>query len=228
MEADVFVREIVVKRLHAKIMVIGENASFGKDKGGNYALLRALGRNSGGGEGAGSGFAALAVPRLYTEHKAVSSGFIRDLILAGRMVEATHLLGRYHSVDGFVVRGQQRGRTLGFPTANLRPDVDLVPQDGVYAAWVKSGSIYYPAVVSIGVNATFNETEVCLEAHLLGFSKDIYGECLSALFVERVRSMVKFPDAAALIAQIKADISRAKTILDDTILRDAAPEPRCG
>jgi riboflavin kinase/FMN adenylyltransferase len=228
MEADAFVREILVKRLHAKVVVIGENAFFGKNKCGNYALLRALGRSPTGGGGAGTGFTALTVPRLRVEHKTVSSGFIRDLILAGRMAETANLLGRYHSVDGFVVHGQQRGRTLGFPTANICPDADLVPQDGVYAAWVKLGGLYYPAVVSVGINSTFGETDVCIEAHILGFSKDIYKEHLSLLFVERLRDMLKFPDTAALIAQIKIDIDRAKAILADTALRNAAPEPRRG
>ncbi len=227
MAADAFVRDILVGHLHAKAVVIGENASFGKDKRGNYALLHALGMSLAK-EGAGRGFTTRAVPRLRTEHQTVSSGLIRSLLQGGRMAEAAELLGRFHSVDGIVVHGQQRGRTLGFPTANIEPDADLAPPDGVYAAWARRGGLYYPAVVSIGTNPTFGDAQVRMEAHLLGFSEDIYGERLGLLFVERLREMVKFPSVDALIARIKADILLAKAILADTALRGAAPEPRRG
>lgn len=227
MEAETFARDILAGRLHAKVVVIGENASLGRDKRGNYALLRALGRELAK-DGAGRGFSVRAVPRLRAEQQAVSSGFIRDLILAGRMAEAAELLGRFHSVDGAVVHGWQRGRQLGFPTANLAPDPDMTPPDGVYAAWAKRGGIYYPAVVSIGSNPTFGNDGPRLEAHILGFNEDIYNERLSLLFVERLRELVKFPDVPALTAQIKADIVQAKAVLADTVLRGIAPEPRRG
>ena len=227
MEADAFVRDVLVKRLHAKAVVIGENASFGKDKRGNYALLRAVGQSLAG-EGLGLGFSVTAVPRLRAEQKTVSSGLIRTLLQAGNMVEAAQLLGRFHSVDGVVIHGRQRGRTLGFPTANLQPEPDLVPPDGVYAAWVKLGGLYYPAVVSIGANPTFNDAEASIEAHILNFSEDIYGQSLSLLFVERLRGMTRFSSTDTLIAQIKSDINQAKIILADTAMRGAAPEPRRG
>ena len=227
MEADAFVREVLVKRLQAKAVVIGENASFGKDKRGNYALLRAVGQNLAG-EGAGLGFTVTAVPRLRAEQKTVSSGLIRTFLQAGNMVEAAELLGRFHSVDGVVIHGRQRGRTLGFPTANLQPEPDFVPPDGVYAAWVKSGGLYYPAVVSIGSNPTFANTDVSIEAHLLNFSEDIYGQHLSLLFVERLRGMARFSSVDDLVAHIKTDIDRTKIILADTTMRGAAPEPRRG
>ena len=227
MEADAFARDVLVKRLQAKAVVIGENATFGRDKRGNYALLRALG-GSLAGEGAGQGFSVTAVPRLRSAQKTVSSGFIRDLIQAGNIGEAAQLLGRFHSVDGLVIRGRQRGRTLGFPTANLQPEPDLVPPDGVYAVWVKHGGLYYPAVASIGTNPTFGDAEVSIEAHILNFSEDIYDQSLSLLFVERLREMTRFSSADDLIAQIKSDINQTKTILADTAMRGAAPEPRRG
>ena len=223
MEADAFVRDILVAQLHAKAVVIGENAVFGTNKGGGYALLRALGQSLAL-KGAGLGFTARAVPRLRTEHEVVSSGLIREILRAGRVAEAAQLLGRYHSVDGRVVQGRRRGRTLGFPTANLQPEGDLTPPDGVYAAWAKceDGAVHQ-AVVSIGVNPTFDEEDLCIEAHLLDFSKDIYGQNLSVLFVERLRDMVKFPDAKALAAQITADIDRAKAMLATAPLGSPLP-----
>ena len=228
MEADAFVRDILVKRLHAKAVIIGENASFGRDKRGNYALLRALGQTLAE-EGAGQGFTTRTVPRLRTDHhQAVSSGLIRSLIQAGQMAEAAQLLGRFHSMDGPVISGSRRGRELGFPTANVQPDPGLAPPDGVYAAWAKRGGLYYPAVVSIGVNPTFGDEGLRIEAHLLGFSEDIYGERISLLFVERLREMVKFSGVDSLIAQINAEIAQAKAILADTALRGTAPEPRRG
>ena len=227
MEAETFVRGILAGNLRARAVVIGENASLGKDKRGNYALLRALGRQLAG-EGAGQGFSVRAVPRLRAGQQAVSSGLIRELIQTGRMVEAAELLGRFHSVDGQVVHGAQRGRELGFPTANLEPDLDLVPPDGVYAAWLKRGGLYYPAVVSIGSNPTFGDDGLRIEAHIPGFSEDIYGERLSLLFVERLREMIKFPNIQSLIIQVNTDIVQAKAVLADTVLRGTAPEPRRG
>ena len=227
MEADAFVRDVLVKRLHAKAVVIGENASFGKDKRGDYALLRAVSQSLAG-EGVGLGFTVTAVPRLRAEQKTVSSGLIRALLQAGSMVEASQLLGRFHSVDGVVIHGRQRGRILGFPTANLQAEPDLVPPDGVYAAWAKHGGLYYPAVVSIGANPTFNDADVSIEAHILNFSEDIYGQSLSLLFVERLRDMTRFSSVDNLIAQIKSDINQTKIILADTAMRGAAPEPRRG
>ena len=227
MEAETFARDILAGRLRARAVVIGENASLGKDKRGNYALLRALGRELAR-EGAGLGFSVRAVPRLRTEQQAVSSGLIRDLIQAGHMVETAELLGRFHSVDGEVVHGQRRGRELGFPTANLAPDQDMAPPDGVYAAWLKRGGLYYPAVVSIGSNPTFGDEGLRIEAHIMSFSEEIYGERLSLLFVERLREAIKFPDIQSLVSQIRVDITQAKAVLADTVLRGTAPEPRRG
>lgn len=227
MEAESFTRDILSHRLHARALVIGENASFGKDKRGDYALLRAIGHSLAE-ETPGWGFTTHAVPRVRTENKTISSGLIRDLIQAGRMGESAELLGRFHSVDGPVVHWHQRGRELGFPTANITSQGDLVPPDGVYAAWAKSGGLHYPTVVSIGSNPTFGDDGIRIEAHLLNFSQDIYGQELSLLFVERLRETVKFSGVPALIAQINADITQTKTILADTTLRGVAPEPRRG
>ena len=227
MEAENFVRNILVDRLHAKAVVIGENASFGNDRRGNYALLRVLGHTLAE-EKAGRGFTVRAVPRVRTNNKTVSSGLIRDLLQAGQMTAAAELLGRFHSIDGPVIHGHHRGRELGFPTANIPPGEDLIPPDGVYAAWVKLGGLYYPGVVSIGTNPTFGDDGIRIETHILNFSQDIYGQELSLLFAERLRETVKFPNVPALLAQINADIAQAKNILADTVLRGAAPEPRRG
>ena len=222
MEADVFAREILVDKLHAKAVIIGENASFGKNKRGDYALLRAMGQ----GLEPGKRFAVRAIPRLQSNGRTVSSSLIRAMINTGHMVETSQLLGRYHSLDGVVVHGEHRGRELGFPTVNLDPDNDLVPMPAVYAAWVRVQGVHYPAVLSIGSNPTFEDAGIRIEAHILNFAQDIYGERISILLVERLREQFRFPGPLALISQIKLDIQQTKDILEDSILRNAAPEPR--
>lgn len=222
MEADAFVQEILVDKLHAKTILLGETANFGKNKQGDYALLKAMAQRL----EPGQKFTVRAVPRLQSEGRTVSSSLIRAMINTGHMIETSQLLGRFHSLDGLVVHGKRRGRKLGFPTANLEPDADLAPMPAVYAAWVKAQGVHYPAVLSIGANPTFEDSGLRIEAHLLNFDQDIYGERLSIMIVERLREQFRFPGPLALISQIKLDIRRAKEILEDTILRNTAPEPR--
>jgi len=144
----------------------------------------------------------------------ISSTEIRQLIAAGRVREAAEMLGRYHEVRGVVIRGDQRGRELGFPTANLDVSAHCaVPGGGVYAAYASISGTSYPAVANIGTRPTFGHSEPTLEVHVLGLDQDIYGQEIIVQFVERLRAERRFGSRQALSAQITEDIARAREIL---------------
>jgi riboflavin kinase/FMN adenylyltransferase len=143
----------------------------------------------------------------------VSSTKVRELISAGDMRTAARLLGRYHFLRGTVVRGRKRGRTIGFPTANLESETECVPPDGVYAARAVLPDGQCGAIANIGMRPTFNETTRSIEAHLFNFDRDLYGERMRLELVERIRGERKFTSPKDLARQIEVDISRVKEIL---------------
>ncbi len=151
----------------------------------------------------------------------ISSSSIRALIREGRVSEAASLLGRYPYVSGTVMRGAERGHKLGFPTANLNVDHRLViPATGVYAARVHWDSMNHGSVVNIGTRPTFEDsTEPVLEAHLLDFAGDLYGQRLKVEFIERLRPEGRFESAEALVAQMKRDTAHARRVLEESELR---------
>lgn len=221
-----FVEGMLVNTLHAKVILVGADFRFGRYGAGNVALLSALGSELGfrvallddfempestGGAGA-------------LEHvmRRVSSTWVRQLLSIGDVCGAAKLLGREHVVKSFVVRGAQRGRELGFPTANLAPSAEgFAPADGVYAAWVTVDGGRYRAAVSIGNNPTFDGVaERQIEAHLLGAGEDsididLYGKAIEVHFVSRLRGMLKFDSLEALIERIDADVAQVRSLLLD-------------
>jgi riboflavin kinase/FMN adenylyltransferase len=142
----------------------------------------------------------------------VSSTRIRRLIAEGRMDEAGALLGHQCGLDGTVVEGRRRGREIGFPTANLMTDNELLPPHGVYATTMTIDGIVHPAMTNIGVRPTFGETEPTVETHVLGYSGDLYGRTVRLSFVQRLRDERTFEDVDALRAQIEADQRRAERL----------------
>ncbi len=206
--AEDFVREVLVGALNAKAVLVGHDFRFGANGGGDLELLRALGSEY--------GFAVHLIPEVAVgDAGRVSSTQIREYLARGLVREAATLLGREPSIRSVVVRGEARGRELGYPTANLAPDIEgMVPADGVYAAWASVDSVRYPAAVSIGNNPTFaGVPERQVEAHLLDERLDLYGRELTVSFVEFVRSMHKFASADALVAQMKLDEGAIRRIL---------------
>lgn len=207
-----FVELMLVSALHAKIVLIGEDFRFGRRGAGNSEILRELGREL--------GFRVDILPRVEQDGRRVSSTWVRELLDAGDVRGAGKILGRDPSVRGTVVRGEQRGRELGFPTANLAPRPEgFIPADGVYAAWAVVNGARYPAAVSIGNNPTFvGVPERQVEAHLIGDDSgpidiDLYGKALELHFVDRVRGMVAFDGPAALIDGIADDVERVRAML---------------
>jgi len=200
-----FVRQVLVEWLEVSEIWVGANFLFGHDRTGNFSLLRQLGLRL--------GFKAEKIDAVRFKDFVVSSTRIRRLIAEGRVDEAATLLGRHYFVDGVVVHGLQRGRLLGFPTANLDSENELVPPDGVYASLVTLDGIVYPSVTNIGVRPTFHQpSATVIETHLLDIERDLYDLRLRVSFLQRIRDERTFDGIDALKAQIAADCARARTL----------------
>ena len=212
--AEDFVRQLLVQRLCAREVWIGPEFSFGNRRGGNLALLQAMGQQL--------GFVAGQIDTVQVNGERVSSTRIRQHLLAGEFAAAADLLGRPYAIAGRVVRGRQLGRTLGFPTANLRfPRTPAL--SGIYATWVHG--VYqtpWPSVSSFGTRPTVDGVEPLLEAHLFDFAGDLYGRHIEVEFVAKLRDEEKFNDLPALTAQMQRDAAQARHILSEHRLRATA------
>ncbi len=215
---EVFVAGLV-GRHHPVAVVEGPDFRFGRGRQGNMALLAELGEVH--------GFEAVTVPRVWAtlgdqNSVPISSSLVRWLVGRGRVADADAALGRPFALTASVVRGEQRGRTLGVPTANLDSDALaglLLPADGVYAAWGQVGGDRFPAAVSVGEKPTFGRRTLTVEAHLMGFTGDLYGHRLTLSFARWVRGQYPFSGPESLREQLRRDIA--------TVGRWAAsPEPR--
>jgi riboflavin kinase/FMN adenylyltransferase len=202
MEAEAFVDDIVVRMLGAREVAVGFNYTFGHDARGTAALLTEFGPLR--------GFAARVLPPLRLQGQTVSSSAVRQLLRDGDAARAAELLGHPYALTGTVLRGAGRGTTLGFPTANLKPDRPLVLAPGVYVARVSWDSGAADAVVNVGYRPTFGENQYWVEAYLLDFSGDLYDRTLRVEFLERIRPELKFSGVDTLKAQVTADIEAAR------------------
>ena len=207
MPADEFVHEVLVERLHVAEAVVGDNFTFGHKALGNVELLRALGQRF--------GFTAGGVELLSQGGLTFSSTYIRSCIDAGDVAAAATALGRPHRVEGIVVRGDQRGRSMGYPTANLStPRHTAIPADGVYACHFVHRGRTLAAAGSIGTNPTFSGRERRVEAFVLDVDEDFYGEQVALDFVDRLRGMWRFDTTDKLVSQIEDDVARTREVLD--------------
>ena len=209
--AEDFVKEVLVDTLNARLVVVGEDFHFGHGRKGNVALLREL--------GAGHGFEVVGEALTDDGRDPVSSTRIRTLVAEGDVAGAARLLGRPHEVRGPVVRGDGRGGPeLGFPTANLQIGDDIaLPADGIYAGhFIRADGTAHPAAISVGRRPTFYEpgtSPVLVEAYLLHFDGDLYGEPARVSFVSRLRGDRRFESVDALIAQMHRDAADAERAL---------------
>jgi riboflavin kinase/FMN adenylyltransferase len=204
--AEQFVHDVLVEHLHAALVVVGENFRFGHKAAGDEALLARLGRTF--------GFGVEDAPLVSSNGTVFSSTYIRACVDAGDVAAAAFALGRPHRVEGVVVRGDQRGRELGFPTANLLCGPHAaIPADGVYAAWLVRRRERVMAAASIGTNPTFSGRERRVEAYALDFDGDLYGERLSLDFVAHLREMRTYDGIEPLVAQIHQDVADTRTAL---------------
>jgi riboflavin kinase / FMN adenylyltransferase len=209
---DEFVRAVLVDRLHAARVVVGEDFRFGYRATGDVALLAELGEKY--------EFTAEGVPLVADDGVRISSSGIRALLAAGDVTAAERDLGRPHRVEGVVVRGHQRGRALGFPTANLETlPHTAIPADGIYAGWLTSLDPLgrevqrWPAAISVGTNPTFDVQERSVEAYALDRDDlDLYGVHVAVDFIARLRGMERFDSVDDLVAQMHLDIDAARLV----------------
>ncbi len=209
--AEEFVERILVECLRARGVVVGEDFHFGHERRGTVAMLRQMGSEH------GFEVDPLGLVTTTGDRTAVSSTAIRKALAQGDLETAAAMLGRPHEVWGPVVKGDQRGRELGFPTANIAVPAGIaLPADGIYAGWHErpDGSVL-PAALSLGRRPTFYEDQPCslLESHLMGFEGDLYGELAKVRFVAKLRDEVRFDSVDALVAQIRADVAAARAVL---------------
>jgi riboflavin kinase/FMN adenylyltransferase len=203
-----FAVRILAGVLRAREVVVGESFRFGRGRSGDVDVLRSL--------GARIGFGVRAVPPVLEDGAAISSSRIREALRRGDVKSASALLGREPFVDAQVVRGEGRGRRIGIPTANLVSENEVIPSRGVYVARCRlEAGEDWPAVVNIGRRPTFGGTHETVEAHLLDFDGELYGARVRLAFVERLRGEERFAGAEALVARIREDIARARTLLSE-------------
>jgi riboflavin kinase / FMN adenylyltransferase len=222
LSSETFAHTVLAEQLHAAQVVVGENFTYGHRATGDVSTLTAEGRRF--------GFAVEGVSLAnVNKDEVVSSGdgevtisstYIRACVAAGDMVSAARALGRPHRVDGVVVRGQRRGREMGYPTANVEsPPFTAIPADGVYAGHLITRDLHgasqdrFPAAISVGTNPTFQGSRRTVEAFVLDYDGDLYGEHVGVEFVQRLRAMAAFPHVEALLEAMAKDVSDTRQIL---------------
>ncbi|TYO99935.1 FMN adenylyltransferase /riboflavin kinase [Geothermobacter ehrlichii] len=220
MEPEDFVRDVLVERLRVAKLIVGHDYAFGRGRKGDVNfLLQAGGRH---------GFEVEQMEPIMYEGQVFSSTLIRRCLGAGDVRGVVALLGRHFNLEGRVIRGANRGRKLGFPTANLLTEKEILPRPGVYAVKVKLDDTCYDGVMNIGFNPTFGLERISLEVHLLDFEGDLYGRLLRVYFVDRLRDELVFSSAEELAARIRRDISEARRILGSSRIVEYREYLDCG
>lgn len=210
--AEDFLRDIVKERLHAKEVYLGCGFAFGHDREGHIDLLRRVSQEL--------GFFADEVPEVRLRKQRVSSSRIRQLLAEGKVNLARRMLGRPYGVEGLVLRGAERGHTLGFPTANLHPHNRVIPRNGVYVTGTLIDGEWRRSVTNVGVRPTFtNDLEPSVETYVINWSGDLYGDVVRVRFLQRLRNEMKFASVDELKAQIERDVKRAQSYFERSGVR---------
>ncbi len=204
-----FIEDILVRKIGMKAIVIGEDYSFGKNREGNFDMLKTFGERL--------GFDVIVADWIFTSNgmpERISSTRIRELVTAGNVSDVQHMLGRYYQIRGTVETGRNRGgKLLGFPTANVRLYDELCPKTGVYAVIVELSEKRYKGVANIGYSPTFDDCIYTVEVHILDFNADIYGHRIRINFIDRIRDEKKFSGIEELSKQIQRDVEKARCIV---------------
>jgi|ERR1043166_5210359 riboflavin kinase/FMN adenylyltransferase len=201
--AEDFLSNVIRDRLHAKEVYLGKGFAFGKNRGGNIELLREKSKEL--------GFYADEVDEVQIRGQRISSSVIRKLLIEGRINFARRMLGRPYGVEGVVIRGNRRGHTIGFPTANLKPHNRVIPRFGVYATATLIDGTWRKSITNIGVRPTFeNDADPSIESYIFDFDGELYGDVLRVRFLHRIRDEQRFNGVDELKAQIEKDTRRAR------------------
>jgi riboflavin kinase/FMN adenylyltransferase len=205
--ADNFIKIVLSKCLKAKHIVIGDDFRFGHKRQGDVVFLKSKEQKN--------NFKVHIIDEISSDNIRCSSSLIRDLIQTGKMLEVKKVLGCFYEVEGKVVKGEQLGRELGFPTANVNYLNTIIPEDGIYAGWVKLNNKTYMSAISSGLRPQFNGKKRFLEAHILNFSGDIYGTRIKVSLVKKIRNEEVFSDIESLKKQMSLDCKEAIKILEE-------------
>ncbi len=200
-----FVVNVLQDKLNVAYVYIGYDYAFGRQRSGTPEFLKACGEQY--------GFEVEVLPPVGDGLEVYSSTRVRTLVGAGRVAEVKGLLGRHYTLEGYVGHGDRRGRELGYPTANLCTDKELLPLAGIYAVKARVGNCLFDAVVNIGTRPTFGAGDTTIEVHLLDFDRSIYGESVRIYFFDRIRDEEKFTNVADLIKAIECDVVKARSLL---------------
>jgi len=203
-----FISEILVGKLKVKQLIIGPDFSFGRKREGNAELLRNMGNVY--------DFETSVIGPVYIGNELVSSTAIRNLLKAGDAKKAAMFLGYNYYIEGEVAEGEKRGREIGYPTANLNTDWEMLPKTGVYATRACVGDKKLDSITNIGYRPTFGSSRLLIETHIFDFNNDIYGKRLRIEFIERIRDEKRFVSVEALVAEIGVDVEKVKDILKNT------------
>ena len=205
MSPRAFVKGILCDLLGAKEIFVGYNYKFGKGREGNTETLKQMGKEY--------GFSVHEVEQISVGGEVISSTKIRQMLTAGEVEHAAKLLGRPYAIIGIVIKGDSRGKSLGFPTANIASKHAIIPSNGVYAVKLLAREKCLDGVVNIGLRPTFDTKSLAIEVHVFDFNEDLYGEEITLFFIGKLREERKFETAEALIGQIRKDIGTAKEVL---------------
>lgn len=205
--ADEFFHEVILKRLDAQVLIEGNNFGFGRHRAGNVDVLEKLCTEH--------HRKLLVVPPLQWQGQPVSSSRIRRALENGDVSSARAMFGHPYQIEGKVIVGEKRGRTLGFPTANLGGVELLIPSVGVYAVWARVGNEIWSAAANVGPNPTFGQQMHKIEVHLLDFQGDLYDKTMQVDFIQRLRDTRPFSGVEELLAQVNEDVERARLILNE-------------
>ncbi|AJE03411.1 bifunctional riboflavin kinase/FAD synthetase [Geobacter pickeringii] len=208
--AEAFVKEILVGRIGIRKLIIGSDYAFGRRREGDVALLRRLGETL--------GFEVEVLEQISGEGTVYSSTAVRRMVAEGDVRGVVRLIGRHFSIGGRVIQGLHRGKDLGFPTANLATEKELIPRAGVYAVKVKIGTVFYDGACNIGNNPTFDNERESIEVFILDFDRDIYGEEIRIYFIDRVRDERRFAGIEELKRGIADDVATCRSILADVTI----------
>ena len=206
-EAEAFVQDVLVEKLHIKALVVGYDFAFGRERRGTGEFLKARGEDY--------GFSVDVLQPVSADGTPYSSTRVRELLIQGRVEDVPALLGRHYTLAGTVVGGEKRGRALGFPTANIATEKEQLPAAGVYAVIVRVGEEQYQGLVNIGNRPTFGPGQQTIEVYLLDYEGDLYARELRLYFVARLREEKAFSGSEELIAAIAEDVERGRHLLKD-------------